>query len=1242
MNRTVVGNFLGTVSILAMFVSSCRQQQQIPLPVGESAYAQPIARPLQYSAPENINWEPPYTENLQPPDVRKIDFSKIPSRVINTGSFQPLPQPLPGKKFNWDHLAETSLDWKGIPENPLETELFVLPEPEAIPVTPPKIRPDELTGIAYLGLNEGLPAAKMDDITQDDYGIIWFINEGKLFRYDGTVVQKYTLQGNPVLIRVMRDKQGLIWVGADNQNGLFVLDVKSRIQWHVKLPSSIFVVHQDVSGLYWAGTLGKGVFILDWQKKTSRQLLLANEDKTYNTANTVLDFYEDKKGQVWMASAMGIKILTASKNKILTISTKEGLHTNNIWEITPDSRGRLWLGSRDYPGITILYPDEARIQYAGPVIGFSKFIINALEAPDHYIYLPTDSLIYVLDPSLHSMKTIETTSNYKSRIWYAHSIIDKSGQLWAGSINNGLQLIDTRGIMPVHLDKSKGLGGNAIYGLMEDHRNQLWMGIGWNYPEKTGKVNKLDIPANRIYDFTPVLDTPIVNMYTSMEDHKNRIWLGLYGKGIYVLDFSANTVTTMSQAQGILPWGSAIFEDSRKQVWLGQANGIVLMDSSLQIIRQFNEFIQGKESTIVSIREDKNQQVWIATTGNGIYRIDSARMVIQHFGVDEGLAGPEVNGLTIDNEGRPWIATNKGVTVIDDQQQQLYNLSVGNGLINAVAFSILNVKGEMAVGTAKGLTTFTEIKPSAGADKGLFLSARSYDRNQGLAYLDFNAGSGTSLQDGRMAFGIDFKVLSIFGPPATDTVSSPVYLTGITLEGKPLILSDNQSLAAQLNDKDSLRDEASGAVYTISKLPADTEYFSRENITWAGLAGAYNLPVDLKLKYHQNYLQFLFTGMHYRDRDKIRYRYILEGVDRKWSEFTDKQITEPYRDLPPGKYVFKVAAINTSGRWSQSDPYTFTILPPWWKTGWAYTLYALMVIAAISSLVRIRSRQLKKMNLLLEERIRLRTSELQESIAELKNTQSQLIQAEKMASLGELTAGIAHEIKNPLNFVSNFAEINKELLQEMTIEIDKGNFDEVKALAHDVIENAQKIMYHGKRADDIVKGMLQHSRTSTGVKEPTDINNLADEYLRLAYHGLRAKEKSFNATLKTDFDERIGTINVIPQDIGRVILNLITNAFYAVAEKKIEQPSGYEPTVTVSTRKIGSWVEIRVRDNGNGIPQKVMDKIFQPFFTTKPTGQGTGLGLSLSYDIVKAHGGDLKVKTEEGQGATFIILLPLT
>jgi signal transduction histidine kinase len=317
-------------------------------------------------------------------------------------------------------------------------------------------------------------------------------------------------------------------------------------------------------------------------------------------------------------------------------------------------------------------------------------------------------------------------------------------------------------------------------------------------------------------------------------------------------------------------------------------------------------------------------------------------------------------------------------------------------------------------------------------------------------------------------------------------------------------------------------------------------------------------------------------------------------------------------------------------------------------------LAGLAIFLLIAAILYRNNRQKQKAN-----------ANLERTLKDLKSTQAQLIQSEKMASLGELTAGIAHEIQNPLNFVNNFSEINAELSEEMLEAIDKGDLEEVRALATDIKANQEKIRDHGKRADSIVKGMLQHSRSSAGSKEPTDLAALADEYLRLSYHGMRAKDKSFNASIKTDFDPELPPVPVLAQDIGRVLLNLFNNAFYAVNERKKMDGDGYEPEIVVRCgwadsptadpavaglryaqppsriARDGSTIQISVHDNGTGIPESIKEKIFQPFFTTKPTGQGTGLGLSLSYDIIKAHGGTLKLVDNSDRGTTFHLQLPL-
>ena len=402
----------------------------------------------------------------------------------------------------------------------------------------------------------------------------------------------------------------------------------------------------------------------------------------------------------------------------------------------------------------------------------------------------------------------------------------------------------------------------------------------------------------------------------------------------------------------------------------------------------------------------------------------------------------------------------------------------------------------------------------------------------------------------------------------------------------------------------------------------------------------------IDLRYNENnitigtgIIDFYSTGTK-----QIRYRLDnLNGQVGEW-QYAPNFYTIRYTSLAPGKYELVLEASGDYQNQFKSPQRSLliTIRPPFWATWWFRILAAIAILATVYAIIQNRSRSLQLRNAQLEEKVVHRTKELKQSLEELSETQSQLIQREKMASLGELTAGIAHEIQNPLNFVNNFAEVNLELIDEMKTEINNRNWEELNNLVEGAAENERKIVHHGKRADAIVKGMLQHSRTNTGVKEPTDLNALAEEYFRLSYHGLRAKDKLFNAAMQTDFDSKIGTLHLVPQDMGRVLLNLFNNAFYAVSEKKKLGLANYDPSVSLTTKRLGDKVEIRVKDNGLGIPKKVLEKIYQPFFTTKPTGEGTGLGLSLSYDIItKLHGGEIRVETQEGEGAEFVIRLPV-
>ncbi|MBK7651249.1 MAG: hypothetical protein IPJ20_11650 [Flammeovirgaceae bacterium] len=596
--------------------------------------------------------------------------------------------------------------------------------------------------------------------------------------------------------------------------------------------------------------------------------------------------------------------------------------------------------------------------------------------------------------------------------------------------------------------------------------------------------------------------------------------------------------------------------------------------------------------------EVTNKFIWVAAAGSGLNRIDPNTNQVKHYVYNpqdnNSLSHNNILDIQQDSQGMIWLATPEGVNKFDPVTETFTRYTEADGLPTNLTVGVVEGDdGEMWIASQNGLSQMVTNK---NLNKVTFIN---YNSSDGLGTDVFLQLTTTRAPDGRFYFGSEAG-LTTFTNITSNKTPPAIIISNLFISNKSVLdMKENSPLTESLLDAKSI-----------------------------------------SLTFDQSNLSFEFAALHYANPQKNQYAHILKGYDQDW--VYDNRNFAGYTNLDPGKYEFIVRAANAYGIWNEEGKSLQIIIhPPWWRTWWAYSLYvilfALFAFTAdrgVRRSIKLRERERSR------ERELKQAKEIEKAYTELKATQSQLIQSEKMASLGELTAGIAHEIQNPLNFVNNFSEVNKELIGEMNAEIEAGNLEEAKALGKNISDNEDKIVFHGKRADGIVKSMLQHSRTSSGKKEPTNINALADEYLRLAYHGLRAKDKSFNASMKTDFDESVGSINVIGQDLGRVILNLITNAFYAVTERKQQQGEGYEPTVTVSTKRMDKKIEIRVNDNGNGIPQNIVDKIFQPFFTTKPTGQGTGLGLSMSYDIVtNAHGGELKVETRPAEGTTFIIIL---
>jgi signal transduction histidine kinase/streptogramin lyase len=746
----------------------------------------------------------------------------------------------------------------------------------------------------------------------------------------------------------------------------------------------------------------------------------------------------------------------------------------------------------------------------------------------------------------------------------------------------------------------------------KENKNSITSGwVNKMFEKKDGKVwvstenglNEFDTKNNSLTPFPYAAILPGFGLYTTIGEFSDEEILIQTNKGYFL--FNVNNMTYKKSILDPKLNKLYIFNlkmDSRGNQWYCTTNGAFLKIENRKTVQHIDlSKLPGSNNTsnlVNNIYESSKYGIWLLTD-NGLFLYNYSTAKVERFGFNnkkgDVLKSQDINSLYVDKEGILWVGTwNGGLNKYNIKTGKIKYYTIKDGLPSMGIQGILPDEKNKALwlSTFEGMSRF-----SISEDQ--FNNFSMEDGIQGRLFAD---GSFLKTSNGLMIFGGQ-NGITVFNPNNITKNSTPpkVFITDFKI-GDISLFMNNDSLAKNVPNK-------------------------KENMV---------------LKFNQNNISFNYIGIHYANPAGNKFAYKLENYDDSWREVGTVR-TAFYYNLPPGDYTFRVKAANSNGVWNQTGASIhFSITPPLWRTWWAYVIYGILIIVLVFSLDRFqRKRLLEKQRVMAKEIELAQAKEIEKAYHKLKETQSQLIQSEKMASLGELTAGIAHEIQNPLNFVNNFSEVNTELLEEMNTELDKENFVEVKQIAKDILENEKKINFHGKRADGIVKGMLQHSRTSSGQNEPTDINKLADEYLRLAYHGLRAKDKSFNATMKTDYDETIGNVNIIPQDMGRVILNLITNAFYVVDEKKKSGIENYEPTVSVSTKKAGDTVQISIKDNGNGIPQKVLDKIFQPFFTTKPTGQGTGLGLSLSYDIVKAHGGELLVETKEGKGSIFSIHLPI-
>lgn len=1103
--------------------------------------------------------------------------------------------------------------------------------------TPPRYRFEDYR------TSEGLAVdAWVEHILQDQRGFLWVGTAFGLHRYDGytfeNVYYAFAIDG------LIEDHEGMIWV-AKQEMGLSRFDPEAGTftdyQHDPDDPTSlsdnvIRALHIDQHGTLWVGTLA-GLDRFEPDTGTFTKFQHAPDNPGSLSVGAAVRIYEDREGFLWVGTTtneprvrnvIGTGIGSGLNRFDRTTQTFTSFHhepgnvysliDNQISHINEDREGNLYVGTCE-SGLHRYDRERDRFERLRPP---TDPAIRPNQDTDH-VYAPPG---IALEDSCNPVTIIHE---------------DTEGGFWVGTFGGGLNHFHEGTLTHYGSDPADpySLSTDAVVSMYEDRQGTRWIGT------HLGGLNK--VVPNPARGFRPlVVDTarperaPVVTAI--MEDAAGRLWMGTNQGEIYRLDPSTGTRLdppfrlTAGHIEGL-------YEDREGVIWAGNI-GLFALDPEAGVRKSYRAQTPGRRPHqsdtrapdesgrlgnvyVNNILEDTTGQLWVGTWG-GVYRLDRATGTFTHYAHDPqdpgSLAGNSIFPLYVDRQGTFWVGVyqDKGLSRYDPATDQFINF-LDSTAVNAL---YEDTKGRFWVGSwGSGLLHFDR---ATGAHT-------TYSTADGLVH-DI---VGSILEDDQgFLWIVTVGGLSRFDP------ETEIFVNFTEEDGFPNTMTDaeqDEALKSQSGDliiagERGVTIVSPGAFATNPHPPAVIVRGLR--VFDAPLQEAGMLPPSVELAHDQNDLTFEYVGLHFTRPEKNRYAYRLEGYEEGWRE-VGNQRTARYTSLDPGDYTFCVKAASSDGVWNdEGASVRVTILPPWWRTVWAYLLYGLLLIGGIFAVDRTqRRRLLARERERTRERERAQAKAIEKAYHELRETKDRLVQQEKMASLGQLTAGIAHEIKNPLNFINNFAEVNEELADELRETLANG--ESVDDLLKDLKQNTQVIAQHGKRADGIVHAMMQHASGGTGRREVTDICQIVSEHIDLAYHVKRAQVPELHVEIERNLDGDMDKVEIVPQEIGRVLLNLLGNAFDAVHEHAAKVKGEYIPTVTVSTRQADGQIEIRVKDNGPGIPAEIRAKIFEPFFTTKSTG--TGLGLSLSYDIVtQGHGGTLTVESQEGQGATFIVTLP--
>ncbi len=1026
-------------------------------------------------------------------------------------------------------------------------------------------------------------------IVQDQNGVLYFGNGSGILEYDGSQWQliKENL-GGAVRSLAIDEKDGTIYVGGQGKMGYLASDTSGHLRFR-SLANAISNEKDRKFGDVWKTyTTLEGTYFLTRQKLFRWDGQAMKVWHLKQPLRPQYGYYVNRKLYLLQDK---VGLLTLENERLQKIAGSEIFANDRIYTILPFSKKRLLIGSLKN-GLFIYKNNQ--------FTPFQTSIDDFLQENQLYHGSKLNSDLYALTTLRGGIAIIDEKGRLQDKIYEHNKLPNQQASYVFTDQQNGLWLALDKGIArierstPLHT-YPKSLDIGSINDMVR-HEGRLHLATsqGIYYLQPNEEANS----------FKTAKIQAISGFFTecnALYSTDNQLIAATSG-GVYRIQ-NENPVLIREGA------ANCLYASSPRVLYVGLQNGLSKLEKKQEQWETTVELLPNINQEIHSIASNEADILWLCTKYSGIIRYHISSSKVEKFESFEGLP---MNDTKVFHSPQGLLFTNQDKLLFFDEVKQQFSIfkAFGEQFIKETQQpSVLasDKQGRIFIHSKKE-TGMMVPKPDAGYEWQLFPLNRLSPSKIHCIYPEKNV----------VWFGGD-DGLSRYQNPIQ---SSPL--------SKYITLIRKVSVS---NGSDVLNKEI---------------YCNHKNCNCSNVG--HNNFEHPEFKFNHNSIQFNYTALSYDKEQANQYQYWLDGFNSEWSEWSTDQ-KQKFTNLPPGEYHFRVKAKNIYGIESEKGVYSFSIIAPWYHTYWAYLVYALLGLLLILLLIKWRTYRLERQRTELSEKVKERTAELNKSLEELKATQDQLIVQQKLASLGELITGIAHEIQNPLNFINNFAKLSVELVEELREDVDtqKDRLEAKKSeniyeVIDEMEENVQKITEHGERVDSIIKNMLRHARADSGGKAPTNINNLLKEYLNLAYHGFRAKDKHFVANIQLELDESIGEVNIIAQTIGQAFLNIINNALYAIHEKQQKTPPSfnYTPTLWIRSHNLDNErVMITIRDNGTGISEKVKQQVFNPFFTTKPTGIGTGLGLSLTYDIiVQAHQGNLDVSSQKNLFTEFEIILP--